>query len=49
MNALFAKSSLFPTDNSGLGIPNRLFVTNENKARELDEEKLSKVTDSTPP
>lgn len=40
------RASLFPADNSELGIPNRQFATNENKARELDEEKLSKVTDA---
>lgn len=40
------KAGLFPADNSELGIPNRQFATNENKARELDEEKLSKVTDA---
>jgi integrase len=40
------KASLFPGDNSELGIPNRQFSTNENKARELDEEELSKVTDA---
>jgi hypothetical protein len=39
------KASLFPADNSEFGIPNRQFCTNENKARELDEEKLSRVTD----
>lgn len=40
------RASLFPADNSELGIPNRQFVTNESKACELDEEKLSKVTDA---
>jgi integrase len=40
------RASLIPADNSELGIPNRHFATNENKARELDEEKLSKVADA---
>jgi len=40
------KAGLFPADNSELGIPNRQFTTNENKARELDEEKLSRVSDA---
>lgn len=38
------KTGLIPADNAQLGIPERQFLTNENKARELGD-KLSKVTD----
>lgn len=38
------RKGLIPADNSQLGIPNRQFLTNDSKARELGD-KLSKVSD----
>jgi integrase len=38
------RKGLIPADNSQLGVPNRQFLTNDNKARELGG-KLSKVSD----
>jgi hypothetical protein len=38
------RSGLLPADNAQLGVPNRQFLTNDNKARELGD-KLSKVSD----
>lgn len=38
------RKGLIPADNSQLGVPNRQFLTNDNKARELGD-KLSKVSD----
>lgn len=38
------RKGLIPADNAQLGVPNRQFLTNDNKARELGD-KLSKVSD----
>src|ERR1022692_1540679 len=37
------KPSIIPNDNLTLGIPNRSYVTNVSKARELDAERLAQV------
>lgn len=41
------KASSIPRDNAQLGIPNRTFVTQESKARELDGESLNAVKDAS--
>ena len=38
------KAGVIPADNAELAIPDRVFVTNENKARVLDE-RLARITD----
>lgn len=38
------KAGIIPAENAELAIPNRVFVTNENKARALDD-RLSRITD----
>lgn len=38
------KAGIIPAENAELAIPNRVFVTNENKARVLDD-RLSRITD----
>lgn len=40
------KASLIAKDNDFYGIEKRVFVTNISKAKELDEEQLSKITDN---
>lgn len=39
------KKGIVPSSNTGLGIENRVYVTNKNKGKELSQEQLNSITD----